>query len=778
MTQKTAQSNNAFSWLNRTLFLVLFTAIFCVAGNVSAKALDDKQSIVIKGNERLDDEAIISYLDISGLKQNSKKALNDSLKKLYESDLFLDAKISNEKGIITVEVKENPVVSDIKIVGNKKMEDDALQSEMSLKKRAIFTKAKLQNDLKRINEIYLKSGRFLTKIEPKIIQKEQNRIEVIFEIFEGPKAKIGDIYFVGNEAFVDADLAEEVSTRKTKWWKFLSSADVYDADRVEFDKEKLRRFYASKGYADFAAISSIAQIAPTKDKFFITFLLEEGIKYNVGEINIVNHVEKFDEKNLYKEILIKKGKVYNADLIEKTVDKMVEVMSEASYAFAHIEPVLKRDRDKKIIDVDFVISETPRIYISQIRISGNTRTLDEVIRRELRFREGDAYNINKINRSKQRLENLGFFEKVTFNTKRIGNTDKVDLEIEIKEKKTGEINAGVGYSTVNKLTTNAGIKERNLFGTGQELGVNVQKSYSNFTSEINYTKPYFMDHPIDVGFDIFKYQQNKRNTLIYDQDSSGLTVRGDYAMTEFMSHQLRYTLSQQTISNVDSTAPIATQNLQGSFTSSGVGQSFTYDKRDNRMNPKSGYYMSLSQDYAGLGGNINNIKHEGSAGFYSPTFNDDFIFKVLLRGGSVQAVGGEGVRSNYGFFLGGNNFRGFQYAGIGPRVITNGSAVGGAAIGGKVYYVGTAEFRFPLGLPKELGINGILFSDNGTVKGVDPVSKKNTAIADSGAMRSSYGLSIAWASPMGPIRLDFARIAKREVYDQTQNFRFSFGTTF
>lgn len=763
--------------LKNILFLTIFLPFFLC--NFSAFAANNSaiKSIEIKGNERVDQATIISYLDVAGLKNNSQKSLQESLKKLYESDLFLESKIYRQNGNIIVEVKENPIVSEIKIVGNKKIEDDALQSELSLKKRSVFTKAKLQSDLKRISEIYLKSGRFLTKIEPKIIQKDQNRVEVIFDIFEGAKAKIGDLYFVGNSAFDDQDLIDEISTKKSKWWKFLSSSDTYDSDRIEFDKEKLRRFYGSEGYADFAVISSIAQIKPTKDEFFITFLLEEGIKYNIGEVNIVNHVDKFDSSVLEKEILIKKGKVYNSELIEKTVDKMIEVMSQKSYAFANIEPVLKRNREEKIIDIDFVIRETPRVYINEIRISGNTRTLDEVIRRELRFREGDAYNVTKINRSKQRIENLGFFEKVDFRTKRIGESDKVDLEIEVKEKKTGELNLGIGYSTVNKVTANAGIKERNLFGTGQEIGLNLQNSFTGLTSEINYTKPYFLGHPIDVGFDLFKYSMNKRNTLVYSQQSSGITFRGDYAITEFLSHQLRYSFAQQTISDVNSTASIAVQNLQGSFTTSTIGQTFSYDKRNNKMNPKDGYYASISQEYTGLGGNINNIKHEGSAGYYVPTFSDEFILKFLARGGSIEGAGQE-VRSNYGFFLGGNNFRGFQFAGIGPRTISNGSAKGGSAIGGKTYYVGTAEFRFPVGLPKELGINGILFSDNGTVKGVDPISKKGTEVADSGSMRSSYGFSLAWSSPLGPIRLDFSKVAKKEVYDQTQNFRFSFGTTF
>ena len=476
--------------------------------------------------------------------------------------------------------------------------------------------------------------------------------------------------------------------------------------------------------------------------------------------------------------MIKKGKAYNSLLIEKTIDKMVEVMSSQSYAFANIEPVLTRHKDQKTIDIDFVINETPRIYIDTISIKGNVRTMDEVIRRELRIAEGDPYNLNKINRSKQRIENLGYFEKVDFNTKRIGDTDKVDLIIDVKERKTGELNFGIGYSTVNRATANIGLKENNLFGTGQELGVNIQKSSFDFSGDLNYVKPYFMGRSIDLGIDVFKYQSSQRNTLVYDQSSAGFSISGNYSITEFLAHQLQYSYNDQTISNIAPGASVSVFLLRGSFVSSSISHSLTYDKRDNRRDPRSGFYITASQDFTGLGGDIKTIKHTGSAGVYIPTFNEDFVLKLLARGGIINGIG-QDVRNNYGFFLGGNNFRGFEFAGLGPRTVgTNGSAVGGNAVGGNIYYVATAEYRFPLGLPKELGVSGVLFSDSGTVKSVDQITKTGSQIADTGTLRSSYGLSIAWSSPMGPIRFDFSKVAKREQFDRVQNFRFSFGSAF
>jgi outer membrane protein insertion porin family len=735
-----------------------------------------KNFFEITGNERVDEVTILGYLEPILNNNSNKKNIDEALKKLYETDLFLEVKIYQEKEKIVVEVKENPVVLDVKLVGNKKIEDEALENEMSLKKRAIYTKSKLQSDLKRISDIYLKSGRFLAKVEPKIIQKDQNRVEVIFDIFEGKKAKIADISFVGNENFPDQNLLDEISTKKSKWYKFFSSSDSYDSDRIEFDKEKLRRFYGARGFADFAVLSSSSEILPTKDKFYISFLLEEGIKYNLGEVNIVNNIEKFDDSVLARGIFIKKGKIYNSDLVEKSVDKMIEIMSDNAFAFASIDPVLKRNKEKKIIDVDFVINETPRVYINKINISGNVRTIDKVIRQELRIREGDAYNITKINRSRHRIQNLGFFEKVDLRTKKIQN-DKVDIEIEVKEKKTGELNLGIGYSTVDKATASIGLKERNLFGTGQEIGMNVQKGTISSSNEISYTKPYFMDRTIDAGFDVFQYSMNKRNTLVYDQQSSGFTVRGDYSVTEFLQHQVRYSFSNETISNVDSFASINIKSLEGAFTKSGVGHTFYYDKRDSKFDPREGYLISMSQDYNGFNGNIRTIKYQGSAAYYLPIFTNDFVFKFMARGGIIDGIG-QDVRSNDGFFLGGNNFRGFEYSGVGPRTVINGTAVGGNIIGGNIYYVQTNEFRFPLGLPKEIGISGALFTEAGTVKSVDSSTKRNTAIEDTGSIRASYGLSIAWSSPMGPIRFDFSRIAKKEVFDRTEAFRFSFGSTF
>jgi outer membrane protein insertion porin family len=754
--------------INKKLIKLFLSILFCC---FLAKNSFAQEEIIVLGTDRVENSTIISYFENFKIDKNFKKNIEIIRKNLLETELFSAVEITKENKKIFVKIVENPIIYETLFIGNKKIEEELLLSEISLKKRAIFSKSKLENDIKRINEIYIKSGRFLTQIEPKIIKKDKNRIELIYEINEGPKANINEIYFIGNKEFSDRELSEQISTKKSVWWKFLSSSDIYDSDRVEFDKEILRRYYNNNGFADFSTISALAQINRNKDSFFITFLVEEGIKYKVGEITIDNHVEKFDPEILYKNILLKTGQIYNAEMIEKTIDKMIETMSEKSYAFANIEPILKRNRDKKTIDIEFVINETPRIFIDQIRIFGNTRTIDEVIRRELRIREGDPYNINKINRSKQRIENLGFFEKTEFNTKRIGDSDKIDLEIVVKEKRTGELSLGIGYSTIDRANINAGIRENNLFGTGRKIGLNVQKSYNALSAQLSYTKPYFLGRPIDAGFEIFRLNSTVRSGRIYESNSSGIKLNADYGITEFMSHLVSYSYNNQNIGNITQNASLATQSLQGNYIYSTIQQSITFDKTNNRFNPKKGYFISLSQAYTGLGGNVKNLKHEGHAGYFIPTFNNDFILKFLARGGVIDGVK-EDVDIQNNFFVGGDNFRGFQFRGIGPRTES------GESVGGKIYYIGTAEFTFPLGLPRELGITGALFFDNGVLKSVDSSIKSASTIIDTGKIRSSAGVSISWSSPVGPIRLDFAKILRQQYYDKSQTFNFALGTNF
>lgn len=752
------------------MFVKYATIIFIILAIIS----NSTAQVIINGNQRIEDETIKSIIADIDLESKNLSQLNIALKKLYESELFVDVDIYQKDSNIIIDLVENPIILDIKFANNKKIDDEILEAEISSKKGDIYSKDKLKSDIKRINDIYIKSGRFLAKINPKIIQKEENRIEIIFDIFEGKKAKIAKINIMGNKNYSDQDLLDEITTKQSRWYKIFGTNDNYDSDRIEFDKEVLRRFYTERGYADFEVISAIAQISTSKDRFFISFLLSEGIKYNFGKIDVINNIRNFDTNLLQEKIDLKEGKIYNAKLVDDVVNKMVELMSDNGYAFGHVSPVLKRDKINNIIDINFVVNQTPKIYINKINISGNGRTKDEVLRRELRIREGDPYNLTHINRSKQRLMNLGFFEEVNFETNRISN-DKIDLEITVTERKTGELNFGFGYSTVDRLNGNIGIRENNLFGTGQSLGINSRISTNTSSNEISYSRPWLFGREITGGIDIFNNQIDSFQTISYNQDTKGASFFVNYPILEYINHRVTYSYRVNDVTNEGSNS-LAIEELVGNNTISSIGHSLSLDKRDNNMMPSSGYYITLSQTRAGMGGNIDYFKNELVAGYYLPIFRDDVVLKLLGKFGHIDGIGMD-VRINDNFYLGGFNFRGFEYAGIGPRV-QNDDGSFGDAIGGKSYYVTTAEIRFPTGLPKEMGINTSLFVDAGTVRVVDDDIRNRTNIIDTGSIRASYGLSLAWSSPLGPIRLDFSRISKSEEYDRTESFRFGFGNNF
>ncbi|MFT4718353.1 MAG: outer membrane protein insertion porin family [Rickettsiales bacterium] len=730
--------------------------------------------IIISGTQRTDDSVIKSIISDNNIKSGKISDINQSLKDLYKSDLFLDINIYKEDKDIIIKVTENPIILDIKFKNNKKIDDEILESEISLKKGSFYSKNTLKSDIKRINDIYIKSGRFLTRIDPKIIQKEDNRIELIFDIFEGKKAKIAKISIIGNQNYSDQNLLDEITTKQSKWYKIFGTNDVYDSDRVEFDKEKLRIFYTNRGYADFEAISAIAQIATTKDRFFISFLLSEGIKYNFGKSKVVNNIKNFDTKLLENQIHLKKGKVYSSKLVDEVVDNMVKIMSDNGYAFSHVVPTLERDKVANIINIKFIVNETPKIYINSINISGNNRTKDSVLRRELRINEGDPYNLTKINRSRQRLMNLGFFENVKLDTKRVSG-DKIDLNIQISEKKTGELNFGIGYSTVDKINGNIGIKENNLFGTGQELGINSRISSYSTSNEISYSKPWLFDREVKGGVSIFNNEVDSYNTISYNQKTKGATLSATYPVLEYITHQVLYSYQDNQIGYSNSASMVISE-LIGQYSTSSIAHTISLDKRDNRVKPTRGYHISLSQKRAGIGGDIKYFKNDLTAGYYVPIINEDWVVKFIGKYGYIDGIG-QDVRINDNFFLGGYNFRGFEYGGVGPR-IKNADGSYGDPIGGKLYYTGTAELKFPTGLPKEIGINTSLFIDAGTVRIVDKGIKSSVDIVDSGSIRSSYGLSLNWSSPLGPIRLDFAKIIKQEEYDESEGFRFSFGNYF
>ena len=725
--------------------------------------------IRIEGNQRIEAATIRSYMVVATGDPFDPAKLDQSLKNLFATGLFDDVKLRRERDQLIVTVVENPIINRIAFEGNHRIDDNQLSSEVQLRPRVVYTRSRVQNAVSRILELYRRNGRFAATVEPKVIELDQNRVDLVFEINEGPLTNVSRIVFIGNRAFSDTTLRSVIQTKEAAWWRFLSSDDTYDPDRLAFDQELLRRFYLARGYADFNVRSAIAELTPDGRNFDITFTLEEGERYKFGKVDLESRLPDLQPQQLRKLIETKPGKTYNADQVESSVVALTEEVGKLGYAFVQIEPQPDKHVAEKVIDINYVINEGPRVYVERINIVGNVRTLDKVIRREFRVDEGDAFNTALLRRSRQRIQDLGYFEKVDMTTKPGSSPDKTVVQVEVAERSTGELSFGAGYSTSEGPLGDVRLSERNLLGTGQSVLADF--TISGRTQQINfsYTQPYFLDRDLSAGVDIFDTKTNFQSEGSFDQKSLGGTLRASYPLTEHWRHGVKYTLRQDQISNVDSSASQDIKDQEGSSLTSLVGQNLTYDVRDTKFLPSDGYLIRFDQDFAGVGGDTQFMRHEVNGSYYYP-FTPNWVLNLAGRVGYITGWGGEDVRLFDRFFLGGQTLRGFKFAGVGPRDTSTNDA-----LGGNFLYTATAEQRFPLGLPEELRMFGRVFVEGGSLFDVDA---HGSNIEDSSAPRASAGVGLSWLSPLGPIAVDLSQALLKNPEDETEIFRISFGTRF
>lgn len=751
-------------------YLAIFIISLCLSA-ASAQAQDGGiiNKIIINGNQRIEDATIRSYLEINEGESYEQKRVNDSFKNLFSTGLFSDLNITREGNNLVINIVENPVINQVVFEGNRRIKDDELQSEIALQSRSVYTRSKVQNDVKRILNLYRKNGRFSVAVVPKAIQLDQNRVDIVFEIEEGKKTTVKRINFVGNKFFSDSKLQKTINTKESRWYSFISSGDTYDPDKVAFDKELLRKFYISKGYADFRVTSSVAEISKNKEAFTVTFTMEEGNKYKFGEINIDNTLADIDSEILKEKIQTVPNETFNADLVDKSVDDLTDYLNDLGYAFVDIKPQYNRDKENQVLAINFNIKEGPKVYVNRINIDGNVRTLDRVIRREFRIAEGDPYNAGKIRRSTQRIKNLGFFEDAKIQNRRTDAPDKVDIDVEVVEKSTGELNFGAGFSTTEGVLGNVSVRERNLLGKGQDLRVSFQQASRGTQLNLSFTEPYFINKDVAAGFDLFKIRRDLESESSFDSDTTGGTLRSSYSLSEHLRHSLRYSIRNEEITNVQDDASFFVRQQAGENTTSLVGHTLLYDKRDNKFDPTEGYFAQLSQEFAGVGGDSKFIKNEVRTGYYVPVFREEFVLALTGEVGNIFGYSDEDIRINQRFFVGGSKIRGFKNSGIGPR-----DSLTADALGGKTFYATTAEFGFPLGLG-ELGLRGATFVDAGSLYDTEEVGSN---VLDESSVRASAGVGVAWSSPLGPIRIDWAKPFASEEFDREQQFRFNFGTRF
>ena len=725
--------------------------------------------ISVQGNQRIETATIESYLTLNRGDRFSPGTLDSSLKNLYATGLFEDVQIARRGDALVVRIVENPIINRIAFEGNLRLTDEELDAEVQLRPRTVFRRSSVQSAVARILELYRRNGRYAAVVEPKIIELDQNRVDLVFEIEEGPLTKVRSIGFIGNERFSDGQLRGAIATSEAAFYRPFSTTDTYDADRLALDQEQLRRFYLERGYVEFGVTSALAELAPDNEEFFLTFTLDEGPRYDFGKVAIDSRIPDLPASALEDLVLTKEGDVYNARLVEATIDAINERLGERGYAFAQIQPVPELNREARTVDLTYQVDQGRRVYVERIEIEGNVRTLDEVIRREFRLAEGDPYNVTLLRRSEQRVRNLGYFDNVEVTTRRGSADDRVVVGVKVAERSTGELSFGAGFSTSDGLLGDVRLTERNLLGRGQTVIANFTNSSRRQNLQISFTEPYFSGYELAAGFDIFRTKTDFQSESSFDETSLGATIRGSYPLTERLSHALRYTLRQDEINNVDPDASIFIQDEEGTKITSLIGQTLSYDRRDDRFLPSEGYIVRLDQDLAGLGGDNRFLKNELRGDVYFPLLTD-VVLNLGLGGGYVFGYGGEDVGLANRFFIGGQSLRGFQAAGIGPR-----DDVTGDALGGNVYYTGTAELRFPLGLPEELRIFGRTFVDAGSLFDIDVSSP---TLSDNDSLRVGGGVGLSWLSPLGPLSIDYGQALVRESGDETESFRISFGTQF
>ena len=813
------------------IMLAVPVAATLVASPAFAQAVS---SIQVEGNRRVEVETIRSYFKPGPGGRLDQARIDDGLKALIETGLFQDVRISQPGGRLVVTVVENPVIGRIAFEGNKKVKDEQLSAEIQSKPRGTLSRPMVQSDAQRIAEIYRRSGRYDIGVTPEIIEQPNNRVDLIFTISEGSKTGVKSVEFVGNVAYSSYRLKDVIKTRESNLLSFLGGGDVYDPDRVEADRDLIRRFYLKHGFADVQVVAALTEYDPEKKGFLVTFKIEEGQQYRVATVNFASSIGTLDGNSLRSFSRVNVGALYNAEALEKSVEEMQIEASRRGYAFAIVRPRGDRNFEAHTVSITFAIDEGPRTYIERINVRGNTRTRDYVVRREFDISEGDAYNRALVDRAERRLKNLDFFKTVKITAEPGSSSDRVILVVDLEEKSTGDFSVSGGYSTSDGALAEVSISERNFLGRG--LFAKASVTYGQYARgySLSLVEPYLLDYRVALGLDFFQREQLANNFISYGTKTLGFSPRLGFGLREDLSLQLRYSIYQQEISlpsslancnnnaangllafnptpsyiqevlgGVDPTGngglgcfadgeaslPVRRELQSGKALTSAVGYSLNYNTLDNNKNPTDGLLIDFKQDFAGVGGDVRYLKSAVDAKYYTPLVAD-IVGLIHVQGGILNSVGSD-IRMLDHFQMGPNLVRGFAPNGIGPRDINPFGTRD--ALGGTKYWGASAELQMPFWfLPKEVGLKGSVYADAGSLwdyKG--PTSWAQTGEVNTIAcptcglqfdngnvIRTSVGVGLIWASPFGPLRFDYAVPLTKGAYDRVQEFKFGGGTSF
>ncbi len=767
-------------------------------GTVTAAYAAVVNRIEVVGNARMDSDTVSSYLTIKPGANYNTGDVDESVKRLFATGLFSDVNIFRRGKTLIVEVIENPTINEVFFKGNKRLKEPALRAAIQSASRSIFSEETVFSDVETISNAYSRVGREDASVSYEIVELSNNRVNVIFNINEGEKTKILSIQFIGNQAMSDFRLKDIIKTKESNFLSFIRTDDIYDPAKVQADEELLRRYYYNHGYADFQLISTVADLDPALNQYNITFNIDEGSLYNFGEVSIESTIAGVAPDDLYRELEIKSGRSYSARDVEDSIIQLTNAVSSRGFAFVEVVPRGDRNFQTGTIDVVFLIDEGPRVYVERIDILGNDRTRDFVIRREFDLSEGDAFSQAAIQTTKQRLEGLGFFERVDISTRPGSAPDRVVVVVTIVDKATGEFSIGGGYSTASGAIANIKFSEKNFLGRGQYFAITAGIGDDDQEYRLAFREPYFLGYRMSAGFELAQTISDASSNKSYSQDGISGAIRFNMPVTNNTKAGVFYSFNSSdtqiaaslldpggTQGDVSGEISAAIAPWQGNWVSSVLGYSLVYSDIDNPRNPREGIRATFNQGWAGVGGDANFLKTDASLAAYVPLSRDfDLVGFARVRGGHIQNLGSSGsyrILDNY--YQGGKAVRGFDSYGYGPR-----DPVTGDALGGMTFFNATAEVQFPLPLvPQSAGLRGAVFADAGTLFNVDSASRGRIVTSnpaadlssiDDNSIRASFGVSVIWDSPFGPIRFDFAEPIMSKSYDKTRRFNFGASTSF
>ncbi len=762
------------------LFLGLATPCLPVTTPAFAQAFTFS-NVVIEGNARVEAATILSYAGIARGASVSAGQLNDATQRLVDSGLFESAELIPQGSTLLIRVREFPTINVINFEGNRRFDDERLQGLVSSQSRRVYSPAQAEADAAAITEAYEAAGRYAARVDPRIIRRDGNRVDLVFEVREGGVVEIERIGFVGNRDYTDRRLRQVLSTKQAGLLRTFIGSDTFVADRLELDKQMLRDFYLSRGYVDFQVVDASAEVTRERDAFFLTFSIREGRSFKVGAVSTVSDIPEIDAAEFEREVRLRPGVTYSPTVIDNNIARLENLALQKGLNFVRVEPRLTRNDRTQTLDVTFAIVRGERLFVERIDIEGNTTTRDDVVRRQFRTVEGDPFNPREIRQAAERIRALGFFSTAEVEAESGSAADRVVVNVDVEEQPTGSLGLGLTYGTEDGLGATISFSEQNFLGRGQSIAVDISTSSDTSRNSLSFAEPAFLGRDLRFAFDVF-YNQTNQSNADYDTRSIGLGSSIGFPLGPNGRADLRFRVSQDEIRDVaaESSAILKREADRGALLTSSLGYGYSFDSRRNGLSPNSSFVLRFSQDFAGLGGDVTSVTTSVFAVAERRVLNEEVTLRAVFEGGAVTATGGDSTRVTDRFF-GNGKLRGFEPNGFGPRDLSAGNE---DALGGNFFAVARFEAEFPLGLPEEYGIRGGLFLDVGSVWGLDDrvgtaAQPNGDALVDDTAhLRSSIGVSLFWDTPVGPLRFNLSKVLEKQDYDKEQSFDLTISTKF